>query len=79
MNLADAPHVLTIEEAAKALRIGRTAAYEAARRGDLPGAVRIGRTWRVSRHQLEQLLGVPINDDATVRNSHFEQDREDAA
>lgn len=51
------PLVLTVEEAAEALRIGRTAAYEAARRGDLP-TVRIGRSLRVPRHQLEALLGL---------------------
>lgn len=52
------PLVLTIEEAAEVLRIGRTAAYEAARRGELP-VVRIGhRTLRVPRHKLEALLGL---------------------
>jgi excisionase family DNA binding protein len=49
--------VLTVEEAAALLRIGRTAAYEAARRGDLP-AVRIGRSLRVPRHALDELLNV---------------------
>ena len=49
------PAVLTVEEAAAVLRIGRTAAYEAARRGELP-AVRIGRSLRVPRAALEQLL-----------------------
>lgn len=47
--------VLTIPEAAKLLAIGRTAAYEAARRGEIP-AVRIGRSWRVPRQALEELL-----------------------
>jgi excisionase family DNA binding protein len=37
---------LTVEEAARELRIGRSAAYEAVRRGQLP-AVRIGRSLRV--------------------------------
>ena len=50
------PLVLTVEEAAKALRIGRTAAYEAVRRGEIP-SVRIGRSLRVPRHALEKLLG----------------------
>lgn len=49
------PLVYTIEEAAGLLRIGRTAAYELARRGELP-AVRLGRSLRVPRHALEQLL-----------------------
>lgn len=55
MQTTEPPLVLTIEEAAKLLRIGRSAAYEAARRGELP-AVRIGRTLRVPRHALEEML-----------------------
>jgi excisionase family DNA binding protein len=49
------PLVYTVEEAARLLGIGRTAAYEAARRGELP-AVRVGRSVRVPRHRLEALL-----------------------
>jgi excisionase family DNA binding protein len=49
------PAVLTVPEAARLLRIGRGAAYEAARRGDLP-VVRIGRTLRVPRRALMSLL-----------------------
>lgn len=55
------PLVLTVEEAARALRIGRTAAYDAVRRGEIP-AVKIGRSLRVPRHRLETLLD-PENDD----------------
>ncbi len=54
--MGELPAVLTIEEAARVLRIGRTAAYDAARRGDIP-AVRIGRSLRVPRARLEELLG----------------------
>jgi excisionase family DNA binding protein len=50
------PAVLTVEEAARVLRIGRSAAYAAAHNGDLP-VIRVGRTLRVPRHRLEQLLG----------------------
>jgi len=60
-TLADMPAVLTVEEAAGVLRIGRTAAYDAARRGDLP-VIRVGRTLRVPRHRLEQLLGLQNGD-----------------
>lgn len=59
--------VLTVEEAAKVLRIGRSAAYEAARRGELP-SVRIGRSLRVPRAALDRLLGVPENDDDPADN-----------
>lgn len=55
------PHVLTVEEAAKVLRIGRTAAYDAARRGELP-VIRVGRSLRVPRHRLEQMLGIENGD-----------------
>jgi excisionase family DNA binding protein len=55
MTVDMAPLVLTVEEAAGLLRIGRTAAYEAAKRGELP-VIRLGRSLRVSRHALEQLL-----------------------
>jgi excisionase family DNA binding protein len=47
--------VLTIEEVASLLRIGRTGAYEAARRGELP-IVRIGRRMLVPRAALDKLL-----------------------
>ena len=53
--MADEALVLTVEEAAKLLRIGRTACYEGIRRGDIP-AVRIGRTLRVPRRGLHNLL-----------------------
>lgn len=53
----DLPPILTVEETAAFLRIGRSAAYDAVRRGDLP-SVRIGRSLRVPRHQLEAMLGL---------------------
>jgi excisionase family DNA binding protein len=56
------PAVYTVEEAARLLRVGRTAAYEAARRGDIP-VIRVGRSLRVPRHQLERILGVQNHDD----------------
>jgi DNA binding domain, excisionase family len=49
--------VLTVPEAAALLHVGRRQAYEAAQRGDLPGAFRVGRTWRVSTAKLLELLG----------------------
>lgn len=55
-DLRGLPAVLTVEEVAHALRIGRGAAYEAIRRGDIP-ALRFGRTIRVSREALAELLG----------------------
>lgn len=52
---AERPSVLTIEEAAQLMRIGRNSAYEAARRGEIP-TVRIGRRLLVPRAALERML-----------------------
>jgi excisionase family DNA binding protein len=50
---------LTIPEAAEVLGIGRGLAYEAARTGELPGVIRVGRRLLVSRARLMELLGEP--------------------
>jgi len=49
------PAVLTIEEVSRILRIGRSAGYEAARRGDIP-TIRVGRRILVPRAALERML-----------------------
>jgi excisionase family DNA binding protein len=59
-SFADLPVVLTVEETAELLRIGRSAAYAAVRSGDIP-CVKVGRCIRVPKHRLEQLLG-PVNE-----------------
>lgn len=46
------PELLSIEEAAAVLRIGRSRAYAMAASGTLPGLVRIGRSLRVHRRRL---------------------------
>lgn len=46
---AELPPLLRVEEVAALLRINRKSAYAAVEAGILPGAVRIGRTIRVSR------------------------------
>ena len=61
-----APDLLTVEEAAWVLRIGRTKAYELVRRwfatdgADGLPAVRVGHQVRVLRYGLEELIGGPI-------------------
>jgi excisionase family DNA binding protein len=74
------PEVLTVEEAAAILRIGRGAAYELARRyresGGAEGlpVVSLGRSLRVPRAALERLLavgGVAVLDEREpVRGRH---------
>ena len=49
---------MTVEEAAAALNISRSLAYEAARDGRIP-TIRIGRRLLVSRRALEKLLEEP--------------------
>ena len=50
------PAVYTVQEAARILRCGRTAAYQAVRTGEIP-SIKVGRSISVPRHRLEQLLG----------------------
>ena len=47
---------ISVEEAALQLGIGRNLAYELARRGELPGAIRLGRRILVSKKALESFL-----------------------
>lgn len=64
----NSPEVLTVEEAAQILRIGRNSAYGLARKwidsGGVEGlpAIRLGRCLRVPRSALERLLGGDLQD-----------------
>lgn len=60
----DTTTVLTVEEAAKLLRIGRTAAYEAVKRGEIP-SVQIGRSLRIPRAALERMLAQASQEETT--------------
>jgi len=46
------PPVLTVDEAARFLRLNRKTLYDAVRAGDLPGVVRVGRSIRIGRDAL---------------------------
>ena len=52
----DERKTLTVVEAANILGISRNTAYELARLGKLPGALRLGRRFLVSRRALEAFL-----------------------
>jgi hypothetical protein len=61
------PNVLTVEEAAKVLRIGRTSAYQLAQRFEATGGaeglpvIRVGHLLRVPVPELERRLGGPLS------------------
>jgi len=54
-RLEGLPDVLTVQEFAKVMRIGRNSAYEAVRRGDV-GSIRIGRRVVIPRVAVLTLL-----------------------
>lgn len=58
IGLTDHRKTYTVPEAAKQLGIGRSAAYEAARTGQIP-TIRIGKRILVPRAALERLLEDP--------------------
>jgi excisionase family DNA binding protein len=55
MHSDSLPPVLTVEEAARFLRIGRSAAYEGVRAGTIP-SVRVGKLYRIPRGMLMEWL-----------------------
>lgn len=50
-----------LPDAAKMIGVGRSTAFELARRGEFPGALRLGHRWLVSRRQLEIWLAGQAN------------------
>ena len=73
--LPELPPTLTVAEVAGVLRISRGAAYEAIRSGALPGAIRIGRTIRVPKSAVAQLLAAPAPAAAGTLGSEGRTDR----
>jgi hypothetical protein len=67
LTFHDLPEVLTVEEAARVLRIGRNAAYEQAKRWTETGGseglpvVHFGRSLRVPRRALAQLMSIEVS------------------
>jgi hypothetical protein len=68
------PALLTVDEAAAVMRIGRTKAYAMAREWRATGGasglpvIDFGNTLRVPRHALEHVIGAPITEIAAVAN-----------
>jgi excisionase family DNA binding protein len=56
---------LTVEEAGAYLGLGRSSAYEAVRRGEIP-TLRFNRTLRVPTARLRVLLGIDAEPEADV-------------
>jgi hypothetical protein len=73
MEVMGVPDFLTVTEAARVLRIGRTAAYELAVRYEATGGaeglpvIRIGRQLRVPTARLEALAGRPLTEPTAQR------------
>ena len=65
MGITAQRQTYTIEETARILGLGRSSAYAAAARGEIP-TIRIGRKLLVSRRALERLLA---GDSAGVRRN----------
>jgi excisionase family DNA binding protein len=56
MKLADAPDVLTVDQTAEILNVGRGTLYEAIRAGEFGSVLGVGRCIRISRRAVEQKL-----------------------
>jgi len=56
MTQTNERETMSIEEAGRILGIGRSASYQAAATGDMPGVIRLGRKLLVSRRAIERLL-----------------------
>ena len=54
-ELERGPELLTLDEAKRFLRIGRTTAYQLARTGRLP-CIKVGGSYRITRDALAQYL-----------------------
>lgn len=70
MTTNESPKVLTVEEAGRWLGIGRTAAYEAIKRQELPH-IRIGRRIVVPIGALESMLDVSPRESRSEPTDRF--------
>jgi excisionase family DNA binding protein len=65
--------VYSVPEAGRLLGLGRNAAYDAARRGDIP-TLRIGRLVLVPKMPLHRMLGIDATGDTVVSEQEAAQD-----
>jgi excisionase family DNA binding protein len=54
--VTETTRTITVEQAGAMLGIGRGLAYELAKRGELPGVLKLGGRYVVSRQRLEETL-----------------------
>lgn len=66
---------LSVVEVAEVLGIGRTLAYELARKGELP-VLRFGKRQVVPRAALEKLLGMQLGPEVFPPRGHREERRQ---
>lgn len=52
--------LMTVQEAADRLRVSRSTIWRWCRDGTLSSAFKIGRTWRIHRSEVEQIVGQPL-------------------
>ena len=57
MNADSAPQFLTVTEVAEAMRVSKMTVYRLIHAGELP-AIRVGKSFRVPRGAVQQLLDV---------------------
>ncbi len=59
---------LTVTETARRLNVSTALVYRLVRRGQLPGAARVGRSWRIDARRLDAaLFGAPAADSRAVK------------
>ena len=63
------PDLLTIPEAAQLLRVSRSTTWRWCRDGTFSSAFKIGRTWRIHRSEVEEIVGHSLdkNEGATSK------------
>jgi len=64
--------VISVPQAAELLGISKDLGYDLARRGELPGAIQLGRRWRVSLIRLRAAVhGVADRNGGEVNAGHI--------